>query len=66
MRQKVVPLPVCVTRVTPAGYRWFCWRCGASAPRPVRVSRVVRALDKHVRDNHGPVGDDPWVPPWSR
>ena len=39
---KVVPLPVCVTQVTPNGYRWFCWRCGTAAPKPVARERVDR------------------------
>ena len=62
----VVPLPVCFTRVTPNGYRWFCWRCGKASPRMFRKDKIVTALDKHVLDKHGPVGDDPWVPPWER
>lgn len=63
---KVVPLPVCVTQVTPTGWRWFCWRCGTSSPNPISRERVVRCLDKHVAKVHGRPGLDPWVPPWSR
>lgn len=53
-RNRVTPLPSCVTYVGAKRWRWFCWRCRKHSPSTVyRQSTAVKQLDQHVTLVHG-------------